>query len=416
MIRPQLYAPRVLTVQNAALVFTWLYIAFVLRNIALHPSAFQWDFQVYYYSAKAFALGQNPYAIQTLERLYKPALPQLTYVYPPLTLLFYKLWAALPLLVAYKLWLALKLLSVAALLLVWHRWFLPLKYNLPTVAYFAFAFGASLDIDIQSGNISVFEQLVLWSGLACLLTGRRWIFCVCIVVLTQFKVTPLVFLLLLLLIDERPHWKPFFVSLAASVALLTANVVFYPALFAAFLHPPLVRSDERGAINPATLALLRDVRDALAHHGLRLPGLVTTTVYLALCVGIVFMTVRAWQWYRKQHPVPDPRLRIFVFCLVYAIVLPRFKGYSYILLLIPTLYLVRRQPPALFMLWAAALFVVPGISLFPLVDYVGWIITSYLPLLLAYTLWFCYLTELRRSPSPNGVAEPQEPPLIARLI
>ena len=387
-----------------------------MAQILRHPHAFQWDFQVYYYSAKDFALGANPYQSQSLERLYKPALSQLSYVYPPLTLLFYKLWAALPFLVAYKLWFGLKLLSVAALVYVWHRWFLPLKHNLLTIAFFALAFNAALDVDIRSGNISVFEQLTLWAGLACLLAGRRWIFCACIVVLTQFKVTPMAFLLLLLLIDQRPHWKPFFVSLAASVALLAANALVYPALFTAWLHPPLVRSDERGGINPATLALIRDYRDMLAHHGLRLPGVVTDAIYLAVCLGILWMTARAWQWHQKYHPAPDPRLRIYVFCLVYAIVLPRFKGYSYILLLIPALYLLRRQPLALFMLWAAAFFLLPGVGSLPLLSVVGVTISNYLPLLLAYTLWYFSLLELRRPPMPAGALETDPPPLLARLI
>ncbi len=416
MIGSQSPPQRLFTWQNGALVLVWLYIAFVLSKIVLHPHAFQWDFQVYYYSARAFVLGQNPYESQTLERMYKPVAPQLSYAYPPLTLFFYKLWGSLPIVVACKLWFGLKLLSVAALVYVWHRWFLPLKHNLPTIAYFAFAFNAALDIDLRSGNISVFEQLVLWTGLACLLTGRRWMFCVCIVVLTQFKLTPIAFLLLLLLADERPHWKPFFISLAASVALLVANMMFYPSLFRAWLHPPLVRSDERGRVNPATLALLRDGRDMLAHHGLRLPNAITAIVYLMVCTGIVWATVKAWRVYREHFPVPDPRLRIFLFCVVYALVLPRFKEYSYILLLIPTLFLLRRQPPGLFMVWASALFLLPGIYNLPFGNYINVVIANYLPLLLAYTVWYFYLTELRCPHVSASALEPQAPPLLARII
>lgn len=416
IIRTHFNTQRLFTWQNAALFVFWLYLVYLLRRIVVHPGNFQWDFRVYYYAGKAFALGENPYDSQTLERMYRPILPQLSYVYPPLTLLFYKMWASLPVTVACKLWFGLKVLSLAALVLVWHRWFLPLKHNLLTLAYFAFAFNAALDIDLRSGNISVFEQLVLWTGLACLLTGRRWVFCVCIVVLTQFKLTPIAFLLLLLMTDERPQWKPFFISLAASATLLAANVVFYPLLFREWLHLPLARSDERGGINPATLALLRDGHDMLAHHGLRLPNAITAIVYLMVCTGIVWATVKAWQEYRKHSPVPDPRLRMFVFCLVYALVLPRFKGYSYILLLIPTLYLLRRQPSGLFLVWASALFLLPGMSSLPFVNYVSLTVSNYLPLLLAYTVWYFYMTELRRPLVSASAMELQSPSLSARLF
>ena len=94
---------------------------------------------------------------------------------------------------------------------------------MPPVFFFTFAFGSALLVDFTSGNIAVFEQFLLWLAFAALLARRPWMFALLVVLVAQFKLTPIFFLGLLLVIDERPQWKPFVGGTALFATLVGAN-------------------------------------------------------------------------------------------------------------------------------------------------------------------------------------------------
>jgi hypothetical protein len=114
-----------------------------------------------------------------------------------------------------------------------------------------------------------------------------------------------------------------------------------PGLYRDFLSvaPQL---DDRGAINPSTLALLRDLGDVLARKGLPVPEAVEWGVYAAFAGGVTLVTGLAL----RRRGGEDSRFPILLACLAFALVMPRFKNYAYILLLPPAYFVLRRMVEA----------------------------------------------------------------------
>ncbi|MBV9851510.1 MAG: DUF2029 domain-containing protein, partial [Armatimonadetes bacterium] len=247
--------------QRLAATLAWLFALALLANTAAHGARYQWDFKVYYYAARTFAAGGDPYAPSPQN--FTPA-GYLPFLYPPLTLTLFRLFALPPILPAAALWLGLKLIALAALLTVWSRRFLPLRaLSAPTVLFFLLAFNRTLYTDIITGNVTVFEDLALWLGFAALLSGRPWAFCACLILAAQFKIIPIAFLVLLLLVPPRPQWGAFFTGLLGFAALFSLNALLYPGLTRQFFANSLA-VDHRGSNNPSTLAFFRDFADKLA--------------------------------------------------------------------------------------------------------------------------------------------------------
>jgi hypothetical protein len=122
---------------------------------------------------------------------------------------------------------------------------------------------------------------------------------------------------------------------AASSAAFLASVglqrLLAPEWFAIFAFRA-GSVDERGPSNPALLSLFRDL---FPEAGLAL------ALWAAAVLVVVFLSVRT-----LRRTKADMRLRIMLAALTYALIAPRFKDYSYELLLPVGLHLVQRVPLA----------------------------------------------------------------------
>lgn len=373
---------------------------FVLR-VALDPGL-QWDFRVYHSAPTALTNGMNPYGTggggfdyRGLAFLYPPIT---LYVLEPLTLLSYRSG-----LLAF---LTLKLAALAALLIVWHRNFEPLSPAWPTVLFLAYAFNAPILKDIEAGNIAVFEQLGLWLAFAFMLRDRPYMAGAILAVIAQFKLMPILFLGLLLIAYPQPRWKPFWISLGLFVVLLASNAVLLPDMTRQFIDmfgANVPHLDERGSINPSSLALVRDATDELTRLGFPVGRTAANLTFVAI-IGLIGAPAMWLVWARQDVVRRDPKWAIYVACTIFAIATPRMKDYSYILLLIPALHVAQGFLDGK----------LSHASLFPLVllvalPYIGFIrgLVPYIPLLSAWFLLY-YLVRLRLDeiwPQP-GKTEP----------
>jgi hypothetical protein len=353
--------------------------------------AYQWDFYMFHGSANDFLHGISPYRGEGL-----------SFYHTPLTLYFYALFVRLPFPVAYELWIGLKVVALSALFLLWTRRFLQLDCRWTTTLFFLFAYNGTIYSDLVSGNISTFEQLGLWFGFAALLRGRYAAFCLCVILVAQFKLTPILFALLLLIVPRRPQWTWFVVCCAGFAAVFALNFVLQPALLHDFftVAPAL---DERGTLAPGTLAFVRDVIDLAggAHYSDRTRVDELAFLSAALAVGVVsaLTVVR----HRLRASEPNARALIYFACLAYALMIPRMKTYSYILLLIPTLYVLRALPRRTVVAAVgaalAAIVVFPnGMSLFPF-RLVSQLFYEYLPVVAAFGVWLAFVVIWKREPA-----------------
>ena len=363
--------------------------------VAVRWHNYQWDFYMFYGSATDFLKGMSPYRGKGL-----------SFYHPPLALYLYSLFARLPFLFAYELWLLLKLAALTGLFWLWARHFLTLEHTWSTTLYFLFAYNGTIYSDLVAGNISLFEQLGLWLGFAALLNGRYALFCLCLVLVAQFKLTPIVFSLLLLMAPARPQWKWFAACCAGFVAVFSLNFALQPALLKDFFSvaPQL---DERGTLAASTLALVRDGFDLLGGGQFSARTYADEGTFLIIALAVAVLSLVAVVRYRRTAPEPDAKVMIYFACAAYALLVPRMKDYSYILLLIPTLHLLRTLPrrtlvPAAVAALAAIVLFPHGTSLFPFKEASG-LFYDYLPLAAGFCVWLGFRAALRHEQNAESV-------------
>ncbi len=361
--------------------------------------AYQWDFHMFVGSARDFARGVSPYRGQGL-----------SFYHPPLLLYVYGLFTSLPTWLACSIWYALKLAALWALLATWDKSFVRIRYDAATIAFLILGYNAAIYSDLVAGNVSVFEELLLWVGFAQLLQRRYWISCLCLILAAQIKLTPLFFAVLLVIAPERPQWRWLLATVAGFFALFSCNHWLQPDLFRQFWKVS-AQLDERGVDSSSLLALTRDALERV--HVVTQNTKLDEAIYV-LCV-LVVSSISLWLalHYRKRAKVLDPRLLIGFSCLIFALISPRFKAYTYILLLAPTLYLFklgewRKHVPLLAAVIVALALFPHARSLLP-IRTVFDLFEEYMPLVAAAVVWGAYAHVIQRLTAEQRVAATSEP-------
>jgi hypothetical protein len=286
---------------------------------------YQWDVIVYWWGGRAFAHGQSPYGAIPGQADY------LHFVYPPIVAALFTPLALLNVSAAKVLWIALKALAFWLTTRIWRRAVDVDQSVVPPVFFFTFAFGSAALVDFTAGNIAVFEQLVLWLAFAALLAQQRWTFTLLVVLAAQCKLTPVFFLGLLLVVDERPRWSPFLGGVALFSASIGANVLLFPLQTREFLAS-VSSLGERGWGDPSTLGVMQDLVDQLRGLRLAFPEATAYALYLTAVVFVLAQTVRWWRVRRAAGTSRGVEV-VLVALAVYALVMPRMKDYSYVALL-----------------------------------------------------------------------------------
>lgn len=359
-----------------------------LLRIATDRDHFQWDLRVFHAAPAILEDGRNPYDRETSVEI--PS--DLSYLYPPIVLYALAPISELSYESAYQLWFGLKLLALIALVIVWRRAFEKVDASWLVLLLLTFGFNSALLRDFAAGNVALFEQLGLWFAFYCLLQRRPYLAGAVIAVIAQVKLMPVVFLGLLLATPAGSRWKPFVASLALFLALLATNFMLLPQLSMQFLEVFVSGNqnlDERGVLNPSMLSLVRDLAEFGSERGVPLPPLFANSVYLGYVIAIGLFLVWVLRRYWNELSRVDARLLIYLACLIYVLTMPRVKDYTYIILLMPALHILRsmRSGPlipliAVLMLMPAASTYVPGLARHAIL----WA-HSYLPLFAAVAMF-----------------------------
>jgi hypothetical protein len=369
--------------------------------VGIRWNAYQWDFHMLYGAAKDFAAGVTPY------RGYG-----LSYYHPPLMLYVYRLFTLLPEKLAVEVWYGLKLAALAGLFIIWHRDFVRLRPRASTVLFFILAYSAAVYADLVAGNVSIFEQLLLWFGFSQLLRGRYLIFALCVVIAAQVKLTPIFFAILLITVCEPRQWRVFFATVLGFFALFSFNYWLQPGLFRDF-WTVMPKLDERGVECTSFLALVRDISDLALGSAFTERSLLDEVVFIGIAGAIGLLSLWAWQAYARRATKIDQRLLICFSCFVLVLISPRMKTYTYILLLAPTLYVFRsgnwrRQIPLAVAGMAVLVLFPQGDSLLPF-RLAFRLFNTYLPLFATFAIWVAYLDVLRTQGTDGPTARRRLP-------
>ncbi len=366
----------------------------------------QWDFRAYYGAGRAWAHGKNPYRHEDVVAALGEDCYQ--FVYSPLVLPGFALLAKLPLPSALAAWATIKTGCLLALAVVWFKYFIPPRWRFWFTLLCAFGYAETITQDLVTGNVSLIEQCLLWSAFAFFQRGRHVAFAALTVAASVFKLTLAVFLLLLawpMLRDRCRRLRRCALAGVSGVAIVIAAYSLAPGRWRAFLQSaaecaPGGSHFEFGASCPSTGAVIWEVFRRLRSH---LPyGFVFTfwALYLFIAVAIVFVT---WLCIRMPHPRAafhdGQRLwAITIACILFAILSPRFKDYSYILLLVPTCRVLWHHsrdalPPVLLI---GALLVPPTSPRIAELHQFFALLSQYYPLVVAFAVWAIAVYGLRR--------------------
>ena len=374
-------------IQGAFCLIALVSFAASLFHIFRHTHHYQWDLKVYFRAPVDYAMGIDPYKVSS-------------FVYPPL---FLSVFGLISRFLSYGRFFALvlwaKTVCFAALLWLWKKTFLQ---NVPIGFFLLFAwfgFNATVLLDFQAGNISVFEATLLFLAFAAFLRKNTALFVSFVLIAASFKLAPISFLILLLL-DTPRRTKAFFVGCAAYVAFGLVNFFLFPELTRAFLEEALVRISESGVICPSSLAFFGDAVNAFGQAlGLGSLSFVSKILYFIFAGWILFVSGKSWLTWGAGRPMrADGRAFLVLFTiLTFVLVTPRMKDYAYILAIPSVLFAVQNfkisVPKWLFFL---PLVLIPKGAAWPQPFEIVFIeFWGYGPLLLALFFWVIYLKELR---------------------
>lgn len=294
--------------------------------------------------------------------------------------------------IAAVIFLALKCVILIWLLLLWKKKFIGKEKTALFYFFTLLAFNSAVYLDMRAGNVNLLEQALLWAGFYYFIKRRYVLFCTFILAAASFKMIPIFFLFLLFFSKEKHRLTYFgFAGLAFAVYLF-GQYLWFPAYFFGFVENIFVVMKDNKIIAPSTYTLINDVSVYLNKAGIATVPILIVSIISAI---ILILTTKTYLTFQRLNARDHQKIAIFLMCLMYALILPRFKDYSYILLIVPAFYIIQKVRyiktlPFLFILCilSAKYLMLPGASSF------FSLLWNYYPLLIAYGIWGIYIYEM----------------------
>ena len=368
------------------------YFITLVLHVSAHDDQYLWDFRSHRGSGKILASGSNPYDADALS---PKSRTKFLYTYPPVTLFLYRLFAIPEYKTAVHIFLIAKCILLVGLVYFWQREFLKQDGSIMFYVFCLLAFNSAVFLDMIAGNINLVQQALLWIGFSFYIRGRYKLFCLFILIAASFKMTPIFFLILLLLPDDKNKYKYFFGAGAVFLGYLLIQYLVVPDFFTGFIKNALIVVGEPGGVVPSTNKLIAGIFEIVSNiTGMTIPPAFQPTIFIIIAAVVVFFSYKACLRLKQVQLDNRAMLEVFMVCLVYALIHPRFKDYGYILLIVPSFYVIKnihysKLTPFLFIL-----FIMSNRMMLPIVSSLYDIVWAFFPLMVAYCVWGIYLYEI----------------------
>lgn len=319
------------------LLLSGLMLTYYIVKVVNNPG-FQWDLRIYHSASKVYLEGENYYDFELL-REEGSDLPFLYSPYGARLLLFLGL---LPFHKVALLWVGLKVGILIGLFWVWKKIFYDYfdeRNSRILFCLFLFwslrAFNRTIYLDLKAGNISIIEEILIWSGILFLLyRGRYLLFGFCLLVASFFKLLPIVLSGLVLAVGRgkmKDRIKQLGIMSLAYLFVWGVGILIMPFEFREWFNiSRLVTSmpGEKGIINPAIFPFIREI----IGNGEKVYELIIYFLWILLVILVSYF-VSKHIIKRDFSSLEKEKYLLFLWCLVYSIIMPRFKDYTYIFLL-----------------------------------------------------------------------------------
>jgi hypothetical protein len=389
---------------SVVIILLLLYLLTLVLHISDNYDKYLWDFQTHREAGKIFGSGSNPYDAENLPPNVRT---HFLYTYPPVTLFFYQAFSLTDYKTAAHIFLILKCILLIGLVYFWKREFLKDDADPFFYIFCLLVFNSAVFVDMIAGNINLVEQFLLWVAFGFYIKKRLVPFCAFVLAAASFKMIPTFFIILVLLADDKNKYKLFAGSAGAFLAYLLIQYVILPEYFTGFIKNALIVVGESGNVVPSTLKFVGDVSKTLGDlFGIVLPESLQVTIVGFIICGVVYLTYRAANRLKSSNIPNRETIEVFLICLLYALIHPRMKDYMYLLLIVPSYYVIKntrftRLAPFLFIL-----FILSSERLgLPIFSSMMSLIWAYYPLMIAYCVWGIFLYEIfsfaNESDKPN---------------
>jgi hypothetical protein len=379
------------------LVVCGMMLAYYIVKVGTNPD-FQWDLRIYHSAVKVFFEGGNYYDFDLL----KEKGSHLPFGYSPYSIYFLLFLGILSFQKTALLWLGLKVVILIALFFIWKRIFYDYFDDRHSWVLFCLflvwslrAFNRTIYMDLRAGNISIIEEFLIWSGILFLLyRGRYLLFGLCLLVSSFFKFLPIVLIGFVLIVGTgkmKDKIRQLGIICLISLVVWGAGILIIPFEFREwtnFLRLIPFRSGEVGIINPAILPFIREI---IGNIG-KAYELILYFLWVLIVLFISYF-VSKHIFKRDFSSLKKKKYLFFLWCLVYAIIMPRFKDYTFIFLL-PIFYYSlleivkkgkRRVPKFIAVFLLSFSFLVLGTGPNPIIA------LDYWPLLITITSWIVFV-------------------------
>ena len=385
------------------LVLCGVMIAYYTVKVAKTPEI-QWDLKMYQSAVKVFFEGGNYYDFELLKEKGSP----LPFGYSPYAVYFLLFLGVGSFQTTAFLWLGIKVGVLIVLFFIWKRIFYDYFDKGNSWVFFCLflvwslrAFNRTIYTDLYAGNISIIEEFLIWSGmLFLLLRGRYLIFGLYLLIASFFKVLP-IFLIGLVLVAGtgkiKDKIKKLGIIALISLVVWGAGILIMPTEFGEwsnFLKLISFMPPEVGKNNPAILPFIREI----IGNGGRALELILYFLWILIVFLVSFIVSRHisktdFSFDRKEKYI------FFLWCLVFPIIMPRFKDYAFIFLL-PIFYYSLYEVIKESKKWAlkAAAFLLLLCSFFVMEkENVGIIVIDYWPLIVTITSWIIFIVFIMKN-------------------
>ncbi|MFI5349721.1 MAG: glycosyltransferase 87 family protein [Elusimicrobiota bacterium] len=317
----------------------------------------QWDLKVYMECSRALASGGDPYTTYPLfngdhfQCLYPPLIMDL---YRPFNFISTRFGGD----EGERLWAILKVLSMVLMLWLWRERILRPGNDLRRLVFAGIAYGSPFWSDFRAGNAGSFEHVVIWAAFAAFIAEKDLLFAVLIAAAAQPKLLPMAFLPLLIA-KSRPNLRSFAIGGVLASAAFSLNEWVHPGLLREFFlqlgdpHQPW--HYERGPNNCAFVGLVQHALETGLHntavemtwHDRLLAMHWAKRVSAVWSIAVSFAT--AWSlnnlWRGPGAEKDKRRASVMLYAAAYAMMAPRLKDYSFLLLIPPTLTALESDAP-----------------------------------------------------------------------
>lgn len=381
-------------VQIVGPVLLLAYFITLVLHISAQSDQYQWDFRTHRKAAEIFTAGSDPYDSRILLSQ-KDA--SFLYTYPPVTLFFYDLFNQTDYHTAFHIFLLVKCALLIGLVIFWRWAFLGPVGDSLFFLFCLLVFNSAVFTDLIAGNINLVEQVLLWLAFFFYLKHRLVLFCVFVLLAASFKMTPIFFVVLLLASDHPKKIHYFGCAAAIFLAYLFIQYLIYPEMFTGFVHNALTVVGESGAVGASTEKFVKDLFALISQLVGPLPPAIISVVVLGMAALVIFLSGKAYFLLKhNQNDHPDrEKMILFLICLVYALIHPRFKDYAYMLLIVPSYFIMKttRLKNAFPFIFVLSILAAPHLLL-PGFDILSALVWRFFPLAIAYIIWGLYLYEI----------------------